>query len=112
MKSFRFFQRGLTVAHDCGWIVCNEWFYTVAKKDYWFTYPSGKRKLTRKYSIAPRYIASSYKDKFVPDHELLWYWKCTGVLHGWLANRPHELFSHHALGAHRMRHHIAADALG
>ena len=75
MRSFKFFNNYLTKAHDGGWIIPNEWFYTVAKMDYWLTYPSGKRKLTKKYSIAPRYIATRYKDKFKPDHELFWYFR-------------------------------------
>ena len=76
MRSFKFFERGMVEAHDGGWIMFSEWFYTVAKEDYWITYPhSGKRKMVKKYSMAPRYIGARYKDKFRPDHEKLWYFR-------------------------------------
>ena len=76
MRHFKFFNRGLVEAHDGGWIMFNETFYTVAKKDYWVTFPNGaKRRQVKKYSMATRYVGSNYSDVFRPDHELLWYFR-------------------------------------
>ena len=76
MKSFKFFNRYLADAHDGGWIDFNETFYTVAKKDYWVTFPNGgKRRQVKKYSMATRFVDSNYKDVFKPDHDTLWYFR-------------------------------------
>lgn len=76
MKPFRFFNKAIVNAHDGGDIHCDETFYTVVKKDYWTTFPNGaKRRLVQKYSIAPGYIDSEFRDRFRPDHELLWYFR-------------------------------------
>ena len=74
MRHFKFFSRGLVEAHDGGWIMFNETFYTVAKKDYWVTFPNGaKRRQVKKYSIATRFVGSNYIDVFKPDNERLWF---------------------------------------
>ena len=76
MRTFKFLNKGLVEAHDGGWIDFNETFYTVAKKDYWVTFPNGaKRRQVKKYSMAPRYVGTRYKDNFRPDHEKLWYFR-------------------------------------
>jgi len=76
MKTFKFFNKVLVIAHDGGDIHCDELFYTVAKKDYWITFPNGaKRRLVQKYTIATGYIDSEFRDVFRPDHEVLWYFR-------------------------------------
>lgn len=71
MKTFKFLNPPLLQAHDGGDIYCDDTFYSVNKRDY--TSVSGR--IIPKYTIVLRTVSSKFRNKFVPDHDLLWYFR-------------------------------------
>ena len=70
IKPFKFFRNALIISHDGHEINVGEYFYTVNKED--IILPG---KITPKYTLVTRCIHPIYKDRFKPDHDLLWYFK-------------------------------------
>jgi hypothetical protein len=70
MRPFKFFRTPLLTTHDGGDVYCGQYFYSMNKED--IVLPG---KTTPKYSIVQRCIHPIYKDKFKPDHDLLWYFR-------------------------------------
>jgi hypothetical protein len=71
VRPFKFFRNPLLISHDGHEINVGEYFYSVNKEDI----VSFKGNIVKKYTIVTRCIHPIYKDKFKPDHDLLWYFK-------------------------------------
>lgn len=71
MKSFKFLNPPLLKAHDGGNIYCDDIFYSVNKE----AYTSFTGRIIPKYTIVLRTVSSKFRNKFVPDHDLLWYFR-------------------------------------
>lgn len=81
MKPFKFLNCPILKSHDGHDIYAGEWFYSVNKEE--FTSISGRP--IPKYTVVPRRVSHSFKDKFRPDHEKLWYFKSRNNAE-WLIN--------------------------
>lgn len=73
MQKFKFLRDPLLFAHDGGEIYSGEYFYSMNKEDMESVIRPGR--IIPKYTIVTRCIHPIYKDKFKPDHELLWYFR-------------------------------------
>ena len=73
MQKFTFLRNPLFIAHDGGEIYSGEYFYSMNKEDMESVIRPGR--IIPKYTIVTRCIHPIYKDKFKPDHELLWYFR-------------------------------------
>jgi hypothetical protein len=71
MKPFKFLRTPLFTAHDGGDVYAGEHFYTMNKEEF----PSVNGGTIPKYTIVTRCIHPKFKDKFKPDHEVLWYFR-------------------------------------
>lgn len=76
MNNFKFLAPApLVHSHDGYPIYAGDLFYTVAKHDFDVTYGDGTEKTIPKYNIAMRFVDKRDKDRFIPDHNRLWYFK-------------------------------------
>jgi hypothetical protein len=71
MKPFKFLNPPLMKTHDGHLLFAGEEFYSVNKEDY----VSYTGRTIAKYTAVKRIVPLKFRDKFIPDHDLLWYFK-------------------------------------
>lgn len=71
MKPFKFLNPPLMRTHDGHEIYAGEEFYSVNKEEY-INY---RGRTIAKYTSVKRIVPLKYRDKFIPDHDFLWYFK-------------------------------------
>lgn len=72
MKPFKFLRNPIAKAHDGGDIYAGEVFYTMNKEDF----PSIKPgRIIPKYTIVRRMVSKKFQEIFIPDYEVLWYFR-------------------------------------
>ena len=72
MRPFRFFNKVLVKSQGGNDIFYDETFYTVNKIPLARLRGDG---FIPKYSIVRRKVSLQFRNKFIPDHDVLWYFK-------------------------------------